>query len=125
MKKIDIMELNDEIKNLKIEENIFLDISIEDIKKSKLYGLQLMSMDNLFKSYINNTSEIANQLNLDKFLDKYKETFSNNYDIITKNILSYGKDIYVLLENTIQNGRKKYHYYIDWNIEKIIIRCNY
>lgn len=125
MFEVGIEQLFEEIKNLKEDQNIFLDISKDDSNKLKLISLQKQSMENLFNSYINNTNELANEMNLDNFLNKYYEKFKEEYEIITNNILKYGKDIYNLLENSIINDNKVYYYYIDWNINKLIIGKNF
>jgi len=76
MKNIDRKSMLEELQNLKIGETIFMPIN-EDVSNTiQLLYLKCQSYQNLFMSYLNVTNENANKMNLDNFLKKYTEAFS-------------------------------------------------
>jgi hypothetical protein len=76
MKNIDRKSMLEELQNLKIGETIFIPID-EDVSNTiQLLYLKCQSYQNLFMSYMNNTCESASKMNIDSFLEKYSEAFS-------------------------------------------------
>lgn len=77
MIKINDKNMIEELENLKIGEKIFLPMN-EDINNTiKFLFIKCGSYENLFNSYINSTCEEANKMNLDAFLERYTEVYSD------------------------------------------------
>lgn len=83
------------IKELKKNEQIFIeDINNDLCNNISILQFQLDSYDKLFTSYMNNTSEIANELNLKKFLDIYSDTCAEMANIKIQLLKDNLKDEY-------------------------------
>lgn len=114
------MDLN--IIKEKLQNNEKITINIEDIKTQhslKLLSFQRDSYKNLFMSYINATTESANEFNLQKFLDIYVASEIKIQDLVLsvlhKNI---GKE----LTDEIYYGEKPKKVFIINDYKEIIIR---
>lgn len=97
--------LNREVVSFKINDD-------DIIKKIKLLDIKNSSYMNLFGSYINSTTEEANKINLQKFLDEYVQT-RLDYDELLRDITkSYiGDELYnmVLEYNRVINISPQYN----------------
>ncbi|MBU5254987.1 hypothetical protein [Tissierella praeacuta] len=84
MEKINYDNLLNEIKSLKKDENIFLDIDEDMSNLLKITDIKLKSYENLYISYINNTCERADKFNLDNFLVRYSDLYIKRQLIMKK-----------------------------------------
>lgn len=125
MENIKYDNLLETLKNLKQDEKIYLRVNDDILNVIELSTVQSNSMENLFMSYLNNTSTVYNQMNLERFLNKYAEKFKLKMKTIEDCIFSLGEDVYNLINYSIFNGRKKYYYFIDFNLKRLIIGCNF
>ncbi|MFT5873854.1 MAG: hypothetical protein ACI8WT_002806 [Clostridium sp.] len=66
----------EELKNLQVGQKLFIAISSDISNTIQLLSLKCKSYENLFQSYINNTNEEASAMNVDIFLKKYTEAFT-------------------------------------------------
>ena len=85
---------------------IFVPLDKDVSNKLKLLDFQINSYNSLFTSYINSTSEEANKINLQKFLDKFTKLFTDREDTMAKELISkVGNDAYKFMQETgIKNG---------------------
>jgi hypothetical protein len=111
-------DLFDEVKKLKQNQRLFVDFPKETIDKIELLGFQIKSLDNLFMSYINNTTEIANELKLKKFLEQYCD-YVREKDFILKDMVikSLGTKVY----NYIVCPKNNIYFMLDNQINKLVI----
>src|SRR3712207_88151 len=107
MENIKYDNLLETLKNLKQDEKIYLRVNDDILNVIELSTVQSNSMENLFMSYLNNTSTVYNQMNLERFLNKYAEKFKLKMKTIEDCIFSLGEDVYNLINYSIFNGRKK------------------
>lgn len=49
-----------------------------------LYKIEINSLENLFVSYINNTTEEANKINLEKFITVYQKYIAKEYTLLSR-----------------------------------------
>jgi hypothetical protein len=111
--------LINEISELKNEEKIFVTVEDKLIKKLNLYNFRLQAYENLYHSYINNTSSEANKMNLKNFLDLYSELYLEQKKFVDEIVLTtIGSSAYSYIINNNIN------YVVNWNIKKIIIFKN-
>ena len=83
------------IKELKENEQIFIEELDNNLCNNiSILQYQLDSYDKLFAAYMNNTSEIANELNLKKFLDIYSNTCAEMANIKIQLLKDNLKDEY-------------------------------
>lgn len=92
------------IKELQQNEQIFIEgINNDFCNNIAILQFQLDSYDKLFASYMNNTSEMANELNLNKFLDIYSNQCAEMETIkieLLKDILK--EEYQYLIENNFR-----------------------
>jgi hypothetical protein len=94
-------EIIESLKNLEGEQCMMIDMDPEMSNKAKFLNIQMSSMDNLFKSYINSETELANKFRLDEFLEKYYQVFAELVEVKRKIlILHLGYDAYLHLNRT-------------------------
>lgn len=118
MQTIKFENLLNELKNLKKDEQIFVDVSEDIMERIKLTKLRQKAYENLFESYINNSNEEeALKFNLDKFLDKYTEFFIQTDDMIREEIIkSIGVAAFEYLTKV-----PNFNYQFDYILNKLII----
>jgi hypothetical protein len=115
MYEVQFSELDNELKKIKLNERLFINIDKRVCDSIKLLDLQCKSYDNLFMSYINNTHEDANKFNVENFLNKYTEAFTKMElfkDIILREAL--GKSYKYFKQN-------EFRYIIDYELNILII----
>jgi hypothetical protein len=107
------------LKILSEEERIFIDFPVNISNKLELLQFQIQSAEALFTSYINNTSELANEFNLEKFLTFYAN-LANEKDFLFKDtVLSIiGTEIY----NYCADWSNGINYFLDNSIKKLVFR---
>lgn len=59
-------------------------LQTEDSKRLQLISLQMGAYENLFMSYINRTTEEADQFNLQNFLLEYSKLFAERQELIQR-----------------------------------------
>lgn len=87
MKTIKNENLLEELQNLNVGESIFIPLSEDFCNVIKLNDIQMQSYNNLFMSYLNNTCEEANKLNLDKFMNMYTLKYANS-ELLKSDVLA-------------------------------------
>jgi len=108
----------EEIQNLKGEERIFIKVSQDVCKKLLYLNLQKKSFRNLFMSYINATTEEANEMNLQKFLDRYTQLHIDEYELTKETTISLlGLPSFQYLTDVLS----KHSYYIDMERELLVV----
>jgi len=118
MEKILAENLLDEIIRLTPEQKIFINFPNEVCDKLELLIFQIKSMENLFQSYINNTSDVANELNMEKFLNKYVDLAREKETLFKDNVLKcFGLDVY----NYCTNRNNNIIYSLDFKLNKLVI----
>jgi hypothetical protein len=106
MEKIDSSNILQAIKDMKSGESLFVSIPQSETDRLRYIDLQLQSYESLFRSYINGTSEKADEFNLQNFLDIYLKSFNERFyafrDVMINNV---GKNGYMLISdsNTFKN----------------------
>jgi hypothetical protein len=86
MEKIKSKKMLEELQNLKVGEKIFIPFNKDISNTIQLLSFQCQSYESLFKSYINSTCEEANAMNVDEFLKRYTELFTQ-MELYKQNIL--------------------------------------
>lgn len=109
------MDILNKLKQLQEDERLFISINKELSNAIKLYDIKFTSYDNLFMSYINNTIEEANKINIDNFLDRYTKCALQRELLIEK-----------ILKNCLGNDfeffrKENFKYIIDYSINQLII----
>lgn len=118
MQQINSVNLLEEVISLTSDQRIFIDFPIEIINRLELLGLQISSLDNLFMSYMNNTTEVACELSLGNFKEMYSKIFIEKETLFRESVLEcLGTKVY----KYILNPRNKSFYNLDTNIHKLII----
>lgn len=119
MEKIPAENLFDEVTKLTSDQRILVDFPLEVCNRLELLGFQIQSAEGLHRSYINNTSEVANELNMDKFLRKYIDLAREKDTVFKDTVLKcLGTKVYDYL---IDRSNKLF-YHLDFNIKKLVIR---
>jgi hypothetical protein len=107
--------------NLQGEECILVDVPADSMREVQLQILKRMSYNNLFQSYMNNTSEEADRFKFDDFLKKYTEVCTAEYDKVQEFLMKMlGSEIYSILRDT-RYGLKSV---VNPDISKIVICRN-
>ncbi|MCH4199289.1 MAG: hypothetical protein LKF87_03720 [Clostridium tyrobutyricum] len=86
METVNKENLLEELKNLKVGETLFVSIDKDVSNAIQLLFIKVQSYRSLFSSYINNTVQEANKLNLDAFLEKYAKA-NQEIEILKSNML--------------------------------------
>lgn len=98
IKNIKNEELLNEIAILSSEETIYIDLDKDISNIIQLIEFKIKSYENLFLSYINNTTEEACNLNLQAFIDCYSELYIEENRLIREELIkNIGFDTYKYL----------------------------
>lgn len=114
MQEISKTKIVEELKNLKQDESIILDLSSETCLVFDFLNYQVYSLENLFTSYINRTNDSYNEENFNKFI----ETYTNK--IIERDM--FAREVFNQIlspEGTQILYMKKLSYLVDNNTETI------
>jgi hypothetical protein len=119
MEKIESEKLLQVITELIEDQRIFIDFPIEISNKLELLQLKINSSELLFTAYINNTSELANEFNLEKFLTFYAN-LTNEKDFLFKDtaLSIIGTEIY----NYCLEQSNRIIFFLDNDLKKLIFR---
>lgn len=125
--QINSSNMMEEIKNLGINENIYLDCPKEMGEEVKSAVIINSANNELMENYIDISNEEMYPDHAQEFLKKYQESYENEFTKVRECVTKLcGIDIAKLLYNCEKRGKmNKYYFYIDWNIRKLIIGCNF
>lgn len=116
MEKITSEELISKLEQLEEDQVIFIPLDKDISNEIQLLDNKIKSYDNLFASYINNTSEEANEFNMKKFTDIYAETFTKKDQLVIDTLIkNMGTKAYKYLVES------KMKYYFDLVLDYIKI----
>jgi hypothetical protein len=118
MQELNISELKDQVLNLQMGQNIFIDVPSEICKEITLIYFKLQSCENLFNSFISRTSDEVDKFSLEKFIDYHANLIYTRDNLIKKIMISnLGVDVYQIV--TDQNSKIRCR--LDWTLEKLVI----
>ncbi|WP_368292863.1 hypothetical protein [Dehalobacter sp. TBBPA1] len=122
MKEIQNQNLLNVIKDLSVDDKIFVSLDKKKVASLEYLSYKLHSCDLLFNSFLNNNSEISNQFNLTRFLDHYSELFMSREKLF-QNIVNDALGFKVV--DFLENSKSQLHYSVDYKLSNLIIRKKY
>jgi len=118
MEVIQTTDLLDQVVRLTPDQRLFIDFPKDVCNKLELLGLQIKSDENLFQSYLNNTHEVASEMNLKTFLDTHAERIREKDELFLSTIL---KCLGTIAYNYIMSTGNTAFYSLDTKINKLVI----
>lgn len=117
-RKIDIKDLGRAVDKLKAGETILIELEdVEKIKKFQLLHYQIASLENLFKIYARENTEMASGENFQKFTETYSDKYVEKQKLYNDIIVgTFGRNLYKTLLS------KKVIFQIDWEAYGIVLR---
>lgn len=101
LQEINSKDLINSIISLKQDQRIFIPIEEDMARDLKFVFYKRQGLDNLFLSYMNNTVEQANQMNLETFVDRVARSQVEENEIIRHiGLTLLGTDIFDYLSDT-------------------------
>lgn len=103
---------------LKDDERIYITIDREVCRDLQYIYYRRQAMENLFMSYLNNTTEEANEMNLKKFTDVFAQTYVEQAQTIEAvGIAVLGQELYTYLSHSQSSHR----YTVDYTHHQLVI----
>lgn len=115
---VQAVNLLHEVEELSQDQCIFIDYPYAVSNQLELLDLQIFSAEKLFHSYIDSTSELANEFNLDKFLNFYADLVHKRDSLSFDTMLAH---IGTAVFNYCRDPENKTRCFLDRNIGKLVI----